>query len=122
MSPGGRTRDDDTSCPFRTYVGTPDGSWPTATGWSVTCQSGFLGSTGMSIHGSGLLQTLRLLRQMTVQLGIRARVDGAMGHPDVFRNPEEVMRLMQGIQSKWSMLEQMPASQRKSKSPWDGPV
>jgi len=27
------------------------------------------------------------------QWGIRARVDGAMGHPDVFRNPDEVMRL-----------------------------
>jgi len=25
---------------------------------------------------------------------IRAKVDGAMGHPDVFLNPEEVMRLM----------------------------
>jgi len=33
---------------------------------------------------------------------IRAIVDGAMGHPDVFRNPEEVMRLMQGIQFEWS--------------------
>jgi len=28
MSPGGRTRDDDTSLPFRTYAGTSDGSWP----------------------------------------------------------------------------------------------
>ena len=28
---------------------------------------------------------------------IRARVDGTMGHPDVFRNQEEIMRLMQGI-------------------------
>jgi len=65
MSPGGRTRDDDTSRPFRTYACTPDGSWLAATGWSVTCKSGFLGSTGMSRHGPGLLQTLRLLRQMT---------------------------------------------------------
>jgi len=65
MSPGGRTRDDDTSRPFRTYAGTPDGSWPATTWWSITCQSGFLGSTGMSRHGPGLLQTLRLLRQMT---------------------------------------------------------
>jgi len=52
---------------------------------------------------------------------IRARVDGAMGHPDVFRNPEEVMRLMQCIQSEWSMLEQMSAP-RRSRSPRDGPV
>jgi len=65
LSPGGRTRDDNTSRPFRTYAGTLDGSWPAATRWSVTCQSGFLGSTGMSRHGPGLLQTLRLLRQMT---------------------------------------------------------
>ena len=65
MSPGGRTRDGDTSRPFRTYAGTPDGSWPTATGWSVTCQSGFLGSTGMSILFLGLLQTLYFLQQMT---------------------------------------------------------
>jgi len=28
MSSEGRTRDDDTSRPFRTYVGTTDGSWP----------------------------------------------------------------------------------------------
>jgi len=28
MSYGGHTRDDDTSCLFRTYVGPPDGSWP----------------------------------------------------------------------------------------------
>jgi len=48
---------------------------------------------------------------------ITARVDIAMGHPNVFANPEEVLRLMQGIQSKWSMLEQMPASQRRSMSP-----
>jgi len=26
---------------------------------------------------------------------IRAKVDGAMGHPYVFRNPEKVMRVMQ---------------------------
>jgi len=26
MSPGGRTRDNDTSRPFKTYAGTPDGS------------------------------------------------------------------------------------------------
>jgi len=48
---------------------------------------------------------------------IRARVDNAMGHPDVFGNPEEVLRLMQGIQSDWSMLEQMPAQRRRSRSP-----
>ena len=53
---------------------------------------------------------------------IRARVDGAMEHPDVFCNPEEVMRLMQGIQSEWSMLEQMSASRRRSRSQRDGPV
>jgi len=52
---------------------------------------------------------------------IRARVDGAMAHPVVFHNPKEVIRLMQGIQSEWSMLEQMPAL-RRSRSPWDGPV
>jgi len=49
-------------------------------------------------------------------------VDGAMGHHDVFRNPKEVMRLMQGIQSEWSMLEQMQAPWRRSRSPRDGPV
>jgi len=65
MSSEGRTRHDDTSRPFRTYAGTPDGSWPVETGCSVTFQSGFSGSTGMSRHGPGLLQTLRLLRQMT---------------------------------------------------------
>jgi len=65
MSPEGRRRDDDTSRPFRTYAGTPDGSWPTVTGWSVTCQSGFLGNTGMSRLFSWLLQTLSFLRQMT---------------------------------------------------------
>jgi len=65
MSPGGCTRDDDASRPFRTYAGTPDGSWPTSTWWSATFQSGFLGSTGMPRHGPGLPQTLRLLRQMT---------------------------------------------------------
>jgi len=48
---------------------------------------------------------------------IRARVDSAMGHPDLFRNPEEVLRLMQGIQSEWSMLEQMPVLRRRSRSP-----
>ena len=32
---------------------------------------------------------------------IRARVDSAMGHPDLFGNPE-VLRIMQGIQSEWS--------------------
>lgn len=35
---------------------------------------------------------------------VRARVDSAMGHPDVFGNPQ-VLRIMQGIQSEWSMLE-----------------
>ena len=65
MSSGGRTRDDDTSSSFRTYAGTIDGSWPTKTGGFVTCQSGFLGSTGMPRHGPGLLQTLGVLRQMT---------------------------------------------------------
>jgi len=65
MSPGGCTRDNDTSRPFRTYAGTPNGSWPAATGWSVTCQSGFLGSTGMSREFLGLLQTLSLLWRMT---------------------------------------------------------
>jgi len=64
MSPGGRTRDNDTSRPFRTYAGTPDGSWSAATWWSVTCQSGFLDSTGMSRLFPGLLQTLSFLRQM----------------------------------------------------------
>ena len=49
-------------------------------------------------------------------------MDGALGHPDVFRNPEEVMRLMQGIQSEWSMLEQMLAPRRRSRSPRDGPA
>jgi len=49
-------------------------------------------------------------------------VDGAMEHPVVFHNPEKVMCLMQGIQSEWSMLEQMPAPRRRSRSPWDGPV
>ncbi|RHN53594.1 putative aminotransferase-like, plant mobile domain-containing protein [Medicago truncatula] len=53
---------------------------------------------------------------------IRARVDGAMGHPVVFHNSEEVMRLMQGIQSEWSMLEQVPAPRRRSRNPRDGPV
>ena len=65
MSPGGRTRDDDTSPHFRTYAGTPDGSWPAETGGFVTCQSGFLGSTGMSRLFPGLLQTLGVLRRMT---------------------------------------------------------
>jgi len=51
---------------------------------------------------------------------IRARVDGAMGYPDVFRNSEEVLRLMQGIQSDWSMLEQMLALRRMIRSPRDG--
>jgi len=64
MSSGGRTRVDDTSRTFRTYAATLDGSWPTETRWFVTCQSGFLGSTGMSKHDLGLLQTLRILRQM----------------------------------------------------------
>jgi hypothetical protein len=53
---------------------------------------------------------------------IRARVDGAMGHHDVFHNPEEVMLLMQGIQSEWSMLEQLPTPRRRSRSPQDGPL
>jgi len=52
-------------------------------------------------------------------INIRARVDGAMGHPVVFHNPEEVIRLMHGIQSEWSMLEQMPAP-RRSRSLRDG--
>jgi len=65
MSSGDRTRDDDTSHPFRTYAGTPDGSWPTKTRGSVTWQSGFLGSIGMSRLFSSLLQTLGVLRQMT---------------------------------------------------------
>ena len=65
MSPGGHTRGDDTSHPSRTYAGTPDGSWSAATGWSVTCQSGFLGSTSMSRGFPGLLRTSRYLRRMT---------------------------------------------------------
>ena len=52
-----------------------------------------------------------------IMSNIRARMDGAMRHPDVFHNPEEVIRLMQGIQSEWSMLEQMPAPRRRSRSP-----
>jgi hypothetical protein len=40
MSSGGRARDDDTLRPFRTYAGTPDGSWPAKTGGSVTCRAG----------------------------------------------------------------------------------
>ncbi|KEH32195.1 hypothetical protein MTR_4g117240 [Medicago truncatula] len=44
-----------------------------------------------------------------------------MGHPAMFHNPEEVMRLMQGIQSEWSMLEQVLALRRRSRSPRDGP-
>jgi len=65
MSSRGRTRDDDTLRPFRTYAGTPDGSWPTKTRGSVTCQSGFLGSTGMSILFPEPLHTLGFLRKMT---------------------------------------------------------
>jgi len=49
---------------------------------------------------------------------IRARVDSAMGHPDVFGNPE-VLRIMQGIQSEWSMMEQMAPPRRRSRSPRD---
>jgi hypothetical protein len=52
---------------------------------------------------------------------IRARVDSALGHPDVFGNPE-VLRIIQGIQSEWSMLEQMPTPRRRSRSPRDGPA
>ena len=48
---------------------------------------------------------------------IRARMDSAMGHPDVFRNSKEVLRLMQDIQSEWSILEQMPTPWRRSRSP-----
>ena len=66
-----------------------------------------------AMHPPDLYQIIR---------NIRARVDNTMGHPDVFRNPEEVMRLMQGIQSEWSMLEQIPAPRRRSRSPRDGPV
>ena len=46
---------------------------------------------------------------------IKARVDGAMGHPNVFCNPYEVLHLMRGIQSEWSILEQMPAPRRSSR-------
>ena len=46
---------------------------------------------------------------------IISRVDGAMGHPAVFHNPEEVIRLMRGIQSEWSMMEQMSAPRRRSR-------
>ena len=53
---------------------------------------------------------------------IRARVGGAMGHPAVFHNPEEVMRLIHGIQSEWSMLEQMSAPRRRSRIPQDGAI
>jgi len=53
---------------------------------------------------------------------IRARVDGAMGHHDVFHNPEEVIRLMQDIQSEWSMLEQISAPRRRSRSPRGRPL
>jgi hypothetical protein len=52
---------------------------------------------------------------------IRARVDSAIGHPNVFGNPE-VLRIMQGIQSEWSMLEQVPTPRRRSRSPQDGPA
>jgi len=45
-------------------------------------------------------------------------VDSAMGHPDVFGNPE-VLRIMQGIQSEWSMMEQKPPPRRRSRSPRD---
>jgi len=65
MSPWSCTRDDDTSRPFRTYVGTLNGSWPTKTRGYGTCQSRFLGSTVMSILFPGFLQTLGLLRQGT---------------------------------------------------------
>jgi len=53
---------------------------------------------------------------------IRGRVDGAMAHSAVFHNTWEVMRLMQDIQSEWSMLEQVSAPRRRSRSPRDGPV
>ena len=46
-------------------LGTPDGSWLGKTIGFVTCQSGFLGSTGMSKLFPELLQTLGVLRQMT---------------------------------------------------------
>jgi len=46
----------------------------------------------------------------------RARVDSEMGHPDLFGNPE-VLCMMQGIQSEWSMMEQMSAPQSWSRSP-----
>jgi len=49
---------------------------------------------------------------------IKARVDSAMGHPDVFGNLE-VLCIMQGIQSEWSMMEQMPPPRRRSRSPRD---
>jgi len=47
---------------------------------------------------------------------IRARVDSAMGHPDVFGNPE-VLRIMQGIQSEWSVMEHIPPPRRRTRSP-----
>jgi len=53
---------------------------------------------------------------------IRAKVHGALENPDVFHNLEEVIRLIQGIQSEWSMLQQMSAPQRRSRSPRDGAV
>jgi len=201
MSSGSRTRDDETLRPFRTYAGTPDGSWTAKTRGPVTCQSGFLGSTGMSRLFPDLQQTLGLLRKGTwiwpswsllymssaikrgviwfritsrglilggtwdssveyhillwtprvhswlhnwcpschvppyeeviveqqwaihppdpyqIISNIRARLDSAMRHPDVFRNPEEVLRLIQGIQSEWTTLKQMSALRRRSRSP-----
>jgi len=58
--------------------------------------------------------------QYQIISNIKTRVDNAMGHPDVSCTPEEVLRLIQGIPSEWSMLEHMSAPRRRSRSPRDG--
>ena len=50
--------------PFQDICWYSHGSLPAETGWSVTCQSGFVGSTSMSRHGPGFLHTLSLLWEM----------------------------------------------------------
>jgi len=47
---------------------------------------------------------------------IRAKVESAMGHPDVFSNPV-VAGIMEGIRSEYSMLEEVSAPQSRSHSP-----
>jgi len=69
MSSGGCTSTNETSRLFKTYAGTPDGSWSANRRWCVTCRSEFWGTTTMFIPFPYLLRRCGLL-EFTLRGGV----------------------------------------------------